>query len=69
MIDHLQGHHILPLAAAAGDPLIPGAYFDDPVAPRHGVAGVHHQIDQGVFQLANVYPCRPRRRLRLNLQA
>jgi hypothetical protein len=45
---------VIKIRTWAGDPLIPGTNFNDARAPGHGVAGVHHQVNQGVFQLADV---------------
>lgn len=43
--------------------------FNDAALPFHRIAGVHHQVDNRVFQLADVYPCGPCRGLRFNLQS
>ncbi len=68
VVDHLQRHHVLPAPVAAGHTLVPGADFDRPTLPFHCIAGVHDQVNDGVFQLADVNPRGPCRGLRFDIQ-
>ena len=68
LVGNFQHHHILLTPIAARDPLIPGTDFNRARLPVHGVTGIHHQIDNGVLQLADINPRGPGGRLGFNLQ-